>query len=203
MENQKRLKRNIIMITDGDAAARGTVEEVARRIGGRCISRSSGNPTPLTGERIVALIKKAQHDPVLVMFDDNGDTQMGKGEEALYYVATHPDIHVLGAIAVASKTKGALGVKVDVCIDRYGRKVNRPVNKNGFVEAGSEAYIIGDTVDVLNMLHIPVIVGIGDIGKMKGRDETCVGCPVTMAAVQFILRKNGYSLKNSRNWKNS
>ncbi|AMA73658.1 MULTISPECIES: stage V sporulation protein AE [Aneurinibacillus] len=194
----QRRKRRIIIITDGDFVARSTVEEVARRIGGRCISRSAGNPTPLNGPQIVSLIKKAKHDPVLVMFDDNGDVHMGKGEEALYYVSTHPDIEVLGAIAVASRTKGALGVKVDICIDRYGRKVRRPVNKNGFVEAGSEAYIIGDTVDVLNMLQIPVIVGIGDIGKMKGRDETCVGCPVTLAAVKFILQKSGYFPKYSR-----
>ncbi|WP_286886404.1 stage V sporulation protein AE [Aneurinibacillus sp. UBA3580] len=199
MEPQTQKKRRIIIITDGDIVARDTVEEVARRIGGRCISRSSGNPTPLTGPQIVTLIKRAKHDPVLVMFDDNGDMRMGKGEEALYYVAKHPDIEVLGAIAVASKTKGALGVKADICIDRYGRKVKRPVNKNGFVEAGSEAYIIGDTVDVLNMLHIPVIVGIGDIGKMKGKDEACVGCPVTISAVQFILQKSGYFQKHPGN----
>jgi stage V sporulation protein AE len=195
----KRSRRKVIIITDGDYVARKTVEEVARRIGGRCISRSYGNPTPLTGQQIVSLIKHAKHDPVLVMFDDNGQTEMGKGEEALYYVSKHPDIEVLGAIAVASKTKGALGVKVDVCIDRYGRVVNRPVNKNGFVEAGSEAYIVGDTVDVLNMLNIPVIVGIGDIGKMKGRDERCVGCPVTLAAVTFILQKSGYHKENPTN----
>jgi stage V sporulation protein AE len=194
-------KRKIIIITDGDIVACKTVEQVARCIGGRCISRSAGNPTPLDGPQIVSLIKKAKYDPVLVMFDDNGNTQMGKGEEALYYVSKHPDIEVLGAIAVASKTKGALGVKVDICIDRYGRRVRRPVNKNGFVEAGNEAYIIGDTVDVLNMLHIPVIVGIGDIGKMKGRDEACLGCPVTLAAVQFILEKSRYSRKNLRNWR--
>ncbi|MBN6188496.1 stage V sporulation protein AE [Aneurinibacillus sp. BA2021] len=199
MKQGERKKRGVILITDGDAAARGTVEEVARQIGGRCISRSSGNPTPLSGQQIVALIKKAPYDPVLVMFDDNGEMRMGKGEEALYYVAKHPDIHVLGAIAVASKTKGALGVRVDICIDRYGRRVKRPVNKNGFVEAGREAYIIGDTVDVLNMLHIPVIVGIGDIGKMKGKDERCIGCPVTLAAVRFILQKNGYPKQDSVN----
>ncbi|MFT9847450.1 stage V sporulation protein AE [Aneurinibacillus sp. REN35] len=199
MEENGRKKRSVILITDGDIIARGTVEEVARQVGGRCISRSSGNPTPLTGQQIVALIKKACYDPVLVMFDDNGDMRMGKGEEALYYVAKHPDIDVLGAIAVASKTKGALGIRVDICIDRYGRKVKRPVNKNGFVETGNEAYIIGDTVDVLNMLHIPVIVGIGDIGKMKGKDERCIGCPVTLAAVRFILKKSGYLYKNSGN----
>ncbi|BAU29097.1 stage V sporulation protein AE [Aneurinibacillus soli] len=193
----ERIRRNVILITDGDAVARQAVENVARRIGGRCISRSSGNPTPLSGEQIVTLIKQTPHDPVLVMFDDNGDGRMGRGERALYYVSTHPDITVLGAIAVASKTKYALGVEVDVCIDRYGRVTRKAVNKNGFVEKGTKAYIIGDTVDVLNMLRVPVIVGIGDIGKMKGRDEQCFGYPVTMAAVSFILKRSGYHPVNT------
>ncbi|WP_368784333.1 stage V sporulation protein AE, partial [Acinetobacter baumannii] len=39
MKQGERKKRGVILITDGDAAARGTVEEVARQIGGRCISR--------------------------------------------------------------------------------------------------------------------------------------------------------------------
>lgn len=195
----ERIRRNIILITDGDTVARQAVEMVARLIGGRCISRSSGNPTPLTGEQIVSLIKQTPYDPVLVMFDDNGDGHMGRGEKALYYVSTHPDITVLGAIAVASKTRYALGVEVDACIDRYGRVVRSAVNKNGFIEKGTKAYIIGDTVDVLNMLRIPIIVGVGDIGKMKGRDELCYGSPVTMAAVSFILEHSGYQRKISRN----
>ncbi|WP_047151969.1 stage V sporulation protein AE [Aneurinibacillus tyrosinisolvens] len=185
-------KRKVILITDGDLAAKRTVEEVARRIGGRCISRSSGNPTPLDGPQLVALIKQALYDPVLVMFDDNGNSYMGKGEQALYYVSTHPDIEVLGAVAVASKTEGAHGVEVDICIDRHGRKVKHRVDKNGVVERGTTAYIVGDTVDVLNMLELPVIVGIGDIGKMRGRDDHCYGCPITTKAVEYILEKSGY-----------
>jgi stage V sporulation protein AE len=185
-------KRKVIIITDGDLAAKRTVEEVARRIGGRCISRSSGNPTPLDGPQLVSLIKQALHDPVLVMFDDNGNSSMGKAEQALYYVSTHPDIEVLGAVAVASKTVGALGVEVDICIDRHGRKVKHSVDKNGVVEKGTTAYIMGDTVDVLNMLELPVIVGVGDIGKMRGRDDRCYGCPVTTKAVEYILEATGY-----------
>ncbi|NLJ99876.1 MAG: stage V sporulation protein AE, partial [Clostridia bacterium] len=41
-------RRKVILITDGDKVARDSVEAVAREVGGRCISLSSGNPTLLT-----------------------------------------------------------------------------------------------------------------------------------------------------------
>ena len=54
----------------------------------------------LKGSEIVNLIKKTAQDPVLVMFDDSGFIGEGAGEQALRYVAHHPDIEVLGVIAV-------------------------------------------------------------------------------------------------------
>ena len=65
-------RRRVILITDGDEYAKRAVERVAHDIGGRCISLSQGNPSILTGQELVNLIKKAANDPVLVMFDDSG-----------------------------------------------------------------------------------------------------------------------------------
>lgn len=185
-------KRKIILITDGDSVACHAVEEVAMEVGARCISSSAGNPTPLTGEEIIELIHRAKHDPVLVMFDDNGQGGYGRGEQALRYVATHDSIEVLGAIAVASNTDAVEGTHVDMSIDANGKVVIKGVDKEGNVEFGKEPRIYGDTVDVLDDLDIPIIVGVGDIGKMNGRDHLRHGCPVTRKAVELILNRSGY-----------
>ena len=79
-------KRKVILITDGDNMARSSVETVAQKVGGRCISLSGGNPTPLSGPEIVDLVKKAASDPVLVMVDDRGKSSQGRGEQALKYI---------------------------------------------------------------------------------------------------------------------
>ena len=44
------------------------------------------------------------------------------------------------------------------------------MNKHGEPEDFKE-YLQGDTVDVLNKLNIPIIVGVGDIGKQDGADS--------------------------------
>ncbi|MGD9679519.1 MAG: stage V sporulation protein AE, partial [Vulcanibacillus sp.] len=64
-------KRKIILITDGDIIAKNVVEEEAKKINGRCITLSAGNPTLFSGEEIFEMIKMTPTDPVLVMFDDN------------------------------------------------------------------------------------------------------------------------------------
>lgn len=46
-------KRRVILVTDGDGIAKKAVETAALRIGGRCISKSAGNPTPLSGKKII------------------------------------------------------------------------------------------------------------------------------------------------------
>jgi stage V sporulation protein AE len=184
-------QRQVILITDGDDYARRTIEKIASEIGGRCISMSHGNPTVLSGPEIVRLIKKAAHDPVLVMFDDSGFMGEGAGEKALKYVANHQDIRVLGVLAVASNTHHKEWTRVDVCVDRDGNLTPYGVDKHGLpdLELGR---INGDTVYCLDELDIPIIVGIGDIGKMSKHDHLVNGSPVTKKAIEIILERSGF-----------
>lgn len=184
-------KRNVILITDGDDYARRAVERVAADVGGRCISLSHGNPSVLSGPNIINLIKKAVNDPVLVMFDDSGFMGEGAGERALKYVAEHKDINVLGVIAVASKTHMAEWSRVDFCIDREGELTPYGVDKHGLPEL-EMGRINGDTVYCLDRLDIPLIIGVGDIGKMARRDHYENGAPITRKAVDIILERSGF-----------
>lgn len=176
------------MITDGDSVAKDVIESVAQKIGGRCISSSAGNPTTLSGVEIVEKIKETPYDPVLVMFDDNGRMFKGKGETAMEYIANHPDISVLGAIAVASNTKSVNGIRIDLSIDQNGNILKNGVNKEG-VSTKDSNRVYGDTVDILNYLELPIIIGIGDIGKMDGRDHLKYGAPITLKAINIILER--------------
>ncbi len=178
----------VILITDGDKIARRAMEYAAKRLGLRCISASAGNPTPLTGPELVALIQQAAYDPVLVMVDDKGNPHEGPGEKALAYICQSPEVQVLGAIAVASHTARSRGTQVDVSITRDCRVVDRPVDKDGRVDL-SHAILKGDTVDVLRGLNVPVVVGIGDPGKMDGADGPEHGCAVTTKAIMEVLAR--------------
>lgn len=183
--------RKVIIITDGDEYAKKVTEYVAKEIGGRCISLSYGNPTTLTGPEIVKLIVQAKNDPVLVMFDDSGFVGEGAGEQALKYVATHPDISVLGVLAVAAKTRKTEWTRIDVCVDRYGELTPYGVDKFGEpdLELGR---MNGDTVYCLDELDIPIVVGIGDIGKMARADDIKIGAPITRKAIELILERSGF-----------
>lgn len=183
-------KRRVILITDGDAVAAKTVEVVARRVNGCCISASQGNPTALSGEQIVNLIKRASKDPVLVMVDDRGEPGKGKGESVLEYIARHPAVEVLGTVAVAANSYTYRGIKVDFSIDKDGRLIEGPVDKNGLPEQAGHQFLEGDTVEILNSLQIPVIVGTGDTGKMQGKDDYHLGAAVTTRAVKEILARS-------------
>lgn len=185
-------KRKVILITDGDQVARKAVEKVAAEVGCRVISRSSGNPSPLSGQQLVRLIEHAKHDPVLVMFDDNGSGDYGYGERALEYVSNHPNIEVLGAIAVASNTPMVDGVHVDFSIDQNCRMIEDAVDKDGLPAHSGDMVLYGDTVDVLSDCDVPMIVGVGDIGKMQGRDHFAKGAPITKAAILEILKRSGF-----------
>ncbi len=187
-------KRDVILITDGDEVAKKAIQEVAKNVGGRCISRSGGNPTPLTGEEIVEQIKMAKYDPVLVMFDDNGNGSEGDGERALEVVANHPDVNVLGIVAVASNTPMVDGVDVDYCVNTKGEITEFAVDKDGVEISNRQAHINGDTVDVLQRIDAPIVIGVGDIGKMQGHDHYIHGAPITTKAVQMILERSGYSV---------
>jgi stage V sporulation protein AE len=189
-------RRRVILITDGDEYAKRAVEHVTKEIGGRCISMSQGNPSILTGPEIISLIKQTPYDPVLVMFDDSGLVGEGAGEKALKYVAQSKDVEVLGVIAVASKTRQAEWTKVDVCIDRDGELTPYGVDKHGIPEL-EIGRLNGDTVYCLDELDVPIIVGVGDIGKMSRRDHFERGAPITKKAVELILERSGFNDKRN------
>jgi stage V sporulation protein AE len=185
------IRRRVILITDGDEYAKRAVEHVAREIGGRCISMSQGNPSVLTGPEIVSLIKQTPNDPVLVMFDDSGLVGEGAGEKVLKYVAQNKDVEVLGVIAVASKTRDAEWTRVDVCIDQDGELTPYGVDKHGIPEL-EMGRLNGDTVYCLDELDLPIVVGVGDIGKMSRHDHYERGAPITKKAVELILERSGF-----------
>ena len=191
------MRRRVILVTDGDEYAQRTIELLAKEFGGRCISASQSNPTKLTGRKIVELIMQTPHDPVFVMFDDSGFIGEGSGEKALKYVATNKQIDVLGVLAVASNTHHWEWARVDVSVDREGRLTEYGVDKFGLadVEIGR---INGDTVYCLDELHVPIIVGIGDIGKMYGNDDWKRGSPITKQAIQLILETSGFYDQNKK-----
>ncbi|WP_019242096.1 MULTISPECIES: stage V sporulation protein AE [Bacillus] len=185
-------KSKVILITDGDEYAKRTVELVAKEVGGRCISHSQGNPTHITGPKLVELIKQAKHDPVLVMVDDSGFVGEGSGERVMKYLVKNTEIEILGIIAVASKTRQREWTKVDVCIDRDGNLTPYGVDKYGLAEM-EIGRITGDTVYNIDSLHVPIVVGIGDIGKMAMQDDYKKGSPITKLAVELILERSGYN----------
>ncbi|WP_010284370.1 stage V sporulation protein AE [Bacillus timonensis] len=195
-------RRRVILVTDGDEYAQKTLEYVAKEVGGRCISKSQGNPTTLTGKEIVDYILQTPQDPVFVMFDDSGFLGEGKGEQALMDVARHPKIEVLGVIAVAAKTHQTEWTKVDICIDRDGNLTEYGVDKSGVTEYDI-GRINGDTVYCLDKLDVPIIVGIGDIGKMARKDDRKIGAPITRKAVDLILERSGYDRKGKEFWEDS
>ncbi|MCR6545835.1 stage V sporulation protein AE [Dehalobacterium formicoaceticum] len=188
-------KRKVIIITDGDEVAKKTIEKVATKVGGCCISASAGNPTPLSGEEIISLIKEARSDPVLVMLDDKGCCSQGKGEKALEYLAKSEEVQLIGVLAVASNTLFTQGVSIDHAITMDGQMIHRPVNKDGEPEKTGHHILEGDTVGILNSLknQIPMIIGIGDIGKMHGRDHAASGGKITTQAIKYLLKRDGES----------
>lgn len=184
-------KVRIIVVTDGDKNAQKAVEQAGRQLHLRTISASGGNPTPLTGVELVELIKETPRDPVLVMVDDCGNPNTGYGEEVLQYLGSNPEIEIIGVVAVASNAPYVDGVQVDFSIDRDCHMVDGPVFKDGLPEPEGHARVEGDTVDVLNRMNVPIVVGIGDIGKMSGHDSVKKGCSVTTRAIQEILNRSG------------
>lgn len=180
------MKKKVILVTDGDECARLAVERAAKNIGGRCISRSAGNPTLLTGEEIVDYIKEAKYDPVVVMVDDRGNTHEGDGEKAMDYIINCGEVDILGVVAVASNTSKVKGVKIDCSVDRDGKVLYKSVDKYGFPK--NDKIIKGDTVDVLNEEVVPIVVGVGDPGKMDGLDDVELGAPIITRAMEEILK---------------
>jgi stage V sporulation protein AE len=188
------LKRKVIIVTDGDDVARKAVEEAARNVGGRTISKSSGNPTLLTAEDVIRHVKKAANDPVVIMADDCGDPGIGPGENMLRAIIEHPDIDVLGVIAVASNTEGGDGVDVKESVNRDGNVISRAVDKHGNAIEGRT--VTGDTLSILKELDIPIIIGLGDPGKMGYHDDPAKGAPITTKALKEVMESSGFSAPN-------
>ncbi len=189
--------RRVIVVTDGDHMAFRALRVAARRTGCRLISRSAGNPTPLSAIELVQLIRKTPYDPVVVMLDDNGDGNEAGGEQALSVLLNHPDIRVIATLAVASNTNRVQGVAIDFSIDASGNRVETAVDKDG---VPCPSYLIhGDTVDILRRVDAPLVIGIGDIGKMNGKDAPERGAPVTTAALEWILLSSKSSTAGAHN----
>jgi len=190
------VKRKVILVTDGDLVAKAAVETAARNVGARCISSSAGNPTLKTGREIINLIRETPHDPVVVMVDDRGKIGEGKGETVLREIASAHDIDVLGIVAVASNSEGDYGVKVDYSITNNGEIVPNSVDKEG-IETNSKV-LRGDTVGVINTLDIPIVIGIGDPGKMGFMDDVQMGAPITTKAFLEILKNQDIVAKKAQ-----
>ena len=191
MINKGRVR--IIAVTDGDHVAQRAVQAAGHALGLRTISRSAGNPTLLSGQQILALAKEAPWDPVIVMVDDHGDPRYGMGERALEFLMESPECDVVGVIAVASDTPTAKGTAVHFSIDCGGAVVHWPVNKFG--EVMHHSRLKGDTVDLLSYHAGPLVVGIGDIGKMHGCDSFGRGVPITTRAIAEILRRRKIQIR--------
>ncbi|WP_083189775.1 stage V sporulation protein AE [Orenia metallireducens] len=185
-------KKRVIVVTDGDSTAQKAVEEASRKLNLRVISKSGGNPTPCSGKKLLSLIQDCPTDPVVVMFDDEGNFNCGKGEHAMEKVMDSDDIEILGVVAVASNAKDVKGIHPDCSITCEGKLVSRPVDKEGEAEKEGHFVLEGDTVDVLNRFDDDlIIVGIGDVGKMSGKDNCEIGAPITTKALEEILKRSG------------
>lgn len=184
-----KVRRKIIVVTDGDKNALEAVEVAAKNINARCISASAGNPSWLTGPELVELIKCAPFDPVVVMVDDKGDGNKGYGEKLLEFLGNCNEVEIIGAVAVASNEMDAPGINVDFSISQSGCLVKGAVDKTGVPYLNRARLLKGDTVGVLEQLDLPVIVGTGDTGKMHGLDRMERGAPITTRAFEEILRQ--------------
>jgi stage V sporulation protein AE len=181
-------KKRVIFVTDGDMVAMRAVEIATANIGGRCISASAGNPTTLTAEAIVELIKKVEHDPVVVMVDDRGYKGKGTGEMAMEAVMNNNYIETLGVLAVSSKGKDCGKFKVSCSVTKEGKIIEGTVDKDG--KETHNGIVCGDTLSILREHDDMVIVGIGDPGKMDFNDEIEKGAPITTKALNEVLKRS-------------
>ncbi|WP_051239653.1 stage V sporulation protein AE [Pontibacillus halophilus] len=183
------MRKKVIVITDGDEYARRAIRHIASELGGTSLDDLAGNPTRATKEEIIKGIERATSEPVFVLVDDAGVSGIGAGESILLQIATHPSVDIIGALAVASHTKFREWSRFDFSIDLDGNLVPFGVDKEGVPELDVDR-ISGDTVYALDQLTIPTIVAIGDIGKMRGRDDIKYGAPVTKRAIELILERD-------------
>ncbi|HHU52382.1 MAG TPA: stage V sporulation protein AE [Firmicutes bacterium] len=185
------IPKKIIIITDGDGNAKAAVEKAGQNLGLRTISLSSGNPTLIPKEELVDQILHCQGEPVLVMVDDAGARRKGEGEQRLEGLVKDERLQVLGVLAVASDTEKVEGTPVDLSVNRQGQILRRPVDKEGHAERKGRFRVEGDTVDILNRLDVPIVVGVGDPGKMGEADAVEDGAQITTLAIKEVLKHHG------------
>ncbi|WP_186578308.1 stage V sporulation protein AE [Aquibacillus kalidii] len=181
-------KKKVIVITDGDEYARKTINFLAGEIGGTSLSFLSDNPTHVSPEEVKKAIQNATSEPVYVLVDDAGTQGIGSGEKILISLAEDPEVEILGAIAVAAHTKNLEWSRFTVAIDNQGELIANGVDKQG-IPIPEVGRINGDTVYALDQLDLPIVVAIGDIGKMYGRDDIKKGSPITRQAIEMILER--------------
>jgi len=180
------LKKRVILVTDGDENAQEAIIQACKNLGLYPLLSSAGNPTPLTGERLLWEIKQAPYDPVVVLLDDRGVVGEGKGERALEQLLLAESLDVLGVIAVASNTDRARGIEVTESVDRHGRVTRQPVDKYGEKEPPGHRFLEGDTSEILARFPEVKVIGVGDLGKMKGRDDPAHGAMITTRCLQEL-----------------
>jgi stage V sporulation protein AE len=182
--------KRVILITDGDAYAKRTIDYLAHKIGGTSLSYLADNPMTADESAIKAAIQAAPQEPVYVLLDDGGVPGVGSGEKILQSIAADPEINIIGALAVAAHTQNREWSRVSFSIDQDGELQPFGVDKEGVItdELGR---INGDTIYLLDQLDLPIVVAIGDIGKMRGKDRIEIGSPITAQALRIILEREG------------
>lgn len=183
-------RKQVIVITDGDEYARKTMDYLAPLFGGTCLSHLSDNPTKASSKQVMEAVKSAPSDLVFVLVDDAGWHGIGAGEHILIDMYKDSTIKIIGAIAVASHTKNLEWTRFTFAIDNEGNLTANGVDKEG-IPIEDVGRINGDTVYALDQVDLPIVVAIGDIGKMYGRDDIKKGSPITRKAIELILERGG------------
>lgn len=183
-------RQPVIIVTDGDETAYGAVKAACEELQLQVMRQSQGNPTPISGDEIVQTAQsKGRGQPIVIMVDDQGDANLGKGERALAKILASPRLSVLGVVAVAAHTRGVKGVVANVSVTSDASMTVGAVNKEG-EPAGTVLH--GDTVDILRDYPQIPIVGLGDPGKMQGHDKRDEGAPATTRAIAEVLERSGF-----------
>lgn len=183
--------RRVVIVTDADCKAVAAVEKAAENVGARCISLSGcrhPEDDHWTPEEIEELILSTPHDPVLVLVDDEGERGEGWGERVVRHLAASPQLKVLGVVAVASDLDGE-GARVDLSVTADGEVIQGPVDKEGRTSPERGERLKGDTVENLDEVNLPVVIGLGDPGKMNYADDAKKGAPLTTRAIRLVLEK--------------
>lgn len=183
--------RRVVVVTDADCTALEAIEIAAANVGARCISLTgcrNPNDARWTPEEVEELILSTPRDPVVVLVDDEGRQGEGWGEQILRHLSGSKRVKVIGVVAVASNMDQGSPVHVDVSVTASAQVVENAVDKKGTPTPGSSS-LQGDTVENIEELRPPIVVGLGDPGKMDWADDARIGAPITTKALQIALGK--------------